>query len=87
MNPRLVLLLFGLTCLLRLPAQNVIVTGALVGNGSYADLGAAFAAINGGAQTGATIFVNIVANTNEGSVSAVLDAGTLELLPLHGRQV
>jgi hypothetical protein len=32
----------------RLSAQNVNVAGALVGNGSYATLGDAFTAINGG---------------------------------------
>lgn len=55
-------------------SQNVVVAGALFGNGTYPDLGTAFAAINGGVQTGAAISVNIIANTSE-PVSAVLNAG------------
>jgi trimeric autotransporter adhesin len=69
-----------------LNAQNVLVTGALAGNGSYPDLGAAFAAINGGAQTGATIVVSITGSTTE-PVTAVLNAGTwngLSILPTGG---
>lgn len=67
-------------------AQNVNVSGALVGNGSYATLGAAFTAINGGAQTGANIVVNIVGNTTE-SASAVLNNGgwaSLSITPSGG---
>jgi hypothetical protein len=69
-------------------SQNVNVTGALVGNGTYPDLGSAFTAINGGAQTGATILVDIVGNTTE-AVSAVLNqsAGpwaTLTISPSGG---
>ncbi len=56
-------------------AQNVNVSGALVGNGTYTTLGGAFTAINGGAQTGATIIVDIVSNTNEASATATLNAG------------
>ncbi len=56
-------------------SQNVLVTGALVGNGSYPTLGAAFAAINGGAQTGATVIVFITGNTTE-PTTAVLNQGT-----------
>ena len=59
-----------------LSAQNVNVTGALVGNGTYATLGAAFTAINGGAQTGASIVVTVVGNTTEGTASAVLNQST-----------
>lgn len=55
-------------------AQNVTVSGALAGNGSYPDLNSAFAAINGGAQTNATITVDLVGNTTE-TVSAVLNSG------------
>lgn len=55
-------------------AQNVTVSGALAGNGSYPDLNSAFAAINGGAQTNANITVDIIGNTTE-TVSAVLNAG------------
>jgi hypothetical protein len=65
-------------------AQNVAVSGAVVGNGSYLTLTAAFAAINSGSQTGATITVSILANTNEGSGTAVLNAGTwtaLQVVP------
>ncbi len=58
-----------------LVSQNVTVSGALVGNGSYPTLGAAFTAINGGAQTGASINVNIVGNTTE-LATAALNAGT-----------
>lgn len=55
-------------------AQNVTVSGALVGNGSYATLGAAFTAINGGAQTGATISITIDNSTTEATV-ATLNSG------------
>ncbi len=53
----------------------VTVAGASVGNGVYATLGAAFTAINGGAQPAAIITISITANTIE-PVSAVLNAGT-----------
>lgn len=43
----------------------VTVSGAITGNGSYADLSSAFSAINGGSQTGASIVVQITANTTE----------------------
>ncbi len=56
-------------------AQNVLVSGALVGNGSYPTLGAAFTAINGGAQTGAIIIVSITGNTTE-PVTATLNQGS-----------
>lgn len=55
--------------------QNVNVSGALVGNGTYATLSAAFTAINGGLQTGANILVSIDNNTVETSTAA-LNAGT-----------
>src|SRR5438552_2997023 len=67
--------LFGLIISNCFLGQNVTVSGALSGNGSYADLKSAFTAINGGAQTGATISVLIVGNTTE-TVSAVLNSGT-----------
>ena len=57
-------------------AQNVTVSGALVGNGSYATLTDAFAAINGGGQTGANITVSVLNDTWEGSGTALLNAGT-----------
>ncbi|MBS1492015.1 MAG: T9SS type A sorting domain-containing protein [Bacteroidetes bacterium] len=53
----------------------VDVSGALVGNGSYTTLGAAFTAINGGAQTSAVITIGISGNTSEGSATATLNAG------------
>jgi hypothetical protein len=67
----------------------VDVTGALVGNGSYATLGAAFTAINGGALGGASIVINIVGNTNEGTGSATLNQSaspwaTLTIQPSGG---
>jgi len=52
-------------------AQNVNVSGANVGNGSYATLAAAFTALNGGAQTGLTISISIIGNTAE-TVPALL---------------
>ncbi|MFN4973064.1 MAG: hypothetical protein ACK5GX_08540, partial [Bacteroidota bacterium] len=55
--------------------SQVTVTGALVGNGTYTTLGAAFTAINGGAQTGATIGISITANTDELAATATLNAG------------
>ena len=56
-------------------AQNVSVSGANVGNGSYATLGAAFTAINSGSQTGASISILITANTTE-TVTAQLNSGS-----------
>ena len=56
-------------------AQNVIVSGALVGNGSYASLSSAFTAINGGAQTGSNISIAITANTTEPVTGAILNSG------------
>ncbi|MGL4599174.1 MAG: beta strand repeat-containing protein, partial [Bacteroidia bacterium] len=67
-------------------AQNVFVSGATVGNGTYPTLGDAFIAINSGAQTGATIVVAITGNTTE-AASAVLNQGTwstLSILPIGG---
>lgn len=57
-------------------AQNVLVSGAVVGNGSYPTLAAAFAAINSGAQTNAVIHLDIIQDTYEGTASAVLNPGT-----------
>lgn len=62
-------------------AQNVVVAGALVGNGSYPTLADGFNAINGGAQTGATILVSIVGNTTE-TVTATLNQGAWTLLTI-----
>ncbi|MGB4849687.1 MAG: hypothetical protein WBP41_17310, partial [Saprospiraceae bacterium] len=58
-----------------LNAQNVLVSGAVIGNGLYPDLGSAFTAINGGAQTAAVIQVSILGNTTE-ATSATLNQGT-----------
>ena len=41
-------------------AQNVTVSGALLGNGSYPTLTAAFAALNGGSQAGTSITVSVL---------------------------
>lgn len=70
----------------KLTAQNVNVTGALVGNGTYATVGDAFSAINSGAQTGSIITVAIVGNTTE-PASAVLNAGAwsqVTIVPFGG---
>lgn len=69
-----IITLLLLLSVININAQNVTVTGAVSGNGSYPDLGSAFTAINGGVQTGATIAVSIIANTTE-AASAVLNAG------------
>lgn len=55
-------------------SQNVVVAGALVGNGSYLDLSSAFIGINSGAQTGANISITIIGNTTE-PATATLNAG------------
>jgi hypothetical protein len=83
------LVLLGLVALTSIQAtysQNVNVSGAVVGNGTYPDLGSAFTAINGGGQTGASIIVSVVGNTTE-PVTAVLNQGawvTLSILPAGG---
>ena len=56
-------------------AQNVNVSGANVGNGTYATLGAAFTAINGGSQTGANISIVTSGNTTE-TATAQLNSGS-----------
>jgi hypothetical protein len=63
-------LLVGLVLLFVATSANaqVTVSGALVGNGPYATLSAAFTAINGGAQTGANISIAISGNTTEPTV-------------------
>lgn len=65
-----------------LHAQNITVTGALVGNGSYATLGAAFNAINAGVQTGANINIYVVGNTFE-TVTAQLNQGAWNTLTIN----
>jgi hypothetical protein len=77
-----------ISCFISITAysQNVSVSGAVIGNGSYPDLGAAFTAINSGAQTGSTIVVSILASTTE-PVTAVLNQGTwstLSVIPVGG---
>jgi hypothetical protein len=74
-------LLFLVPCFMvgNLHAQNVSVAGATVGNGMYADLGSAFKAINGSAQTNDTITVSITGNTNE-SVTDTLFSNNWKLL-------
>lgn len=70
-------------------AQNVSVTGALTGNGTYGDLSSAFVAINGGSQSAANITVNISGNLTE-TVSAVLASGSwssLLIRPVGGNSV
>lgn len=67
-------------------AQNVNVTGAVSGNGTYPDMGSAFTAINSGSQTGATIVVTVTGNTTE-PVTATLNANTwatLSIMPSGG---
>jgi hypothetical protein len=69
--------LFAIAALLLVTAAlnaQVTVSGALVGNGPYTSLNAAFTAINGGAQTGATISVVLSGSTTE-TASAQLNAG------------
>lgn len=67
-------------------SQNVLVSGATIGNGLYPDVGSAFTAINSGSQTGASIVVSILGNTTE-AASAVLNQGawnTLIISPSGG---
>ena len=79
MRKSLVSLLAGLAiCFMALTAnaQNVSISGGLGGvNTTYATLTAAFAALNGTAQTSATITVSITGNTAEGTGTAILNAG------------
>ena len=55
-------------------AQNITVSGALSGNGSYPTLQAAFAALNAASQSGASVVIDIVNNTTE-TGAALLNAG------------
>ena len=59
------------------------VTNALVGNGSYNTLSAAFAAINAAAQTSANILISISANITEPSTGAVLNNGAWNSLTIQ----
>lgn len=78
-------------CLLvtEIKSQNIVVSGANVGNGTYATLGTAFTAINAGSQSGATISISIVGSTTEAS-SANLNAGTwssITITPVGARTI
>jgi trimeric autotransporter adhesin len=66
---------------LHLQAQNVQISGAVTGNGSYATVGAAFNAINAGTQTNANITILIVNNTTE-TTNATLNAGAWSQLTI-----
>ena len=66
-------------------AANVFVTDALVGNGVYPTLDAAFTAINSGAQTGANIEIDIAGDTQEPSTGAILNAGAWSSLNMQPR--
>jgi hypothetical protein len=82
------MLFFVMFSVLSVQGQNVTVTGAVTGNGSYATLNAAFTAI-GTSQAGATIGVSVVGNTTE-AASAVLGAGnwtSLTITPSGARTV
>jgi len=77
-----VLFMIGLSSALK---AQVTVSGALVGNGTTPTLAAAFSAINGGAQTGATISISVTGTTAEPATGAVLNAGawaTLSIQPV-----
>ena len=88
MDMRRSTLVFAFLFLLLLAkAQNVTVSGAVIGNGSYPNLNSAFAAINAGAQTGASITVTVVNDTWEGGSTAILNAGiwsSLTVVPSGG---
>lgn len=65
-------------------ANEISVSGALVGNGNYNNLRLAFAAINGGSQTGANIVITITASPAADNATAILnDKGwaTLKIYP------
>ncbi|MBC7588466.1 MAG: cadherin-like beta sandwich domain-containing protein, partial [Chitinophagaceae bacterium] len=71
----LALVFFSVMMVNVLTAQTVTVTGATGTAGPYTTLGAAFTAINGTAQTGNTITITISGTTNEGTATAILNAG------------
>jgi hypothetical protein len=73
----------------RTTLSQVLVSGAVTGNGRYATLAAAFTAINGGVQTG-PIIISVEGDTNEGVSSATLGAGTwtsLTITPVGPRTI
>jgi hypothetical protein len=65
---------FCLLCAQNISSQNVTVSGAVSGNGSYPTLQSAFIAINSSAQSAASITVDISASTTE-TASALLNNG------------
>ena len=69
-----------------LNAQNVVVSGAISGNGSYPDFHAAISAINASVQTGATITVSVL-YSDATSAPVTLNAGawtSLAIIPSGG---
>lgn len=75
--------LFLVPCLLitGVKAQNVQVSGAIVGDGNYVNLTAAFTALNGAAQTNANIAISILGNTTE-ATTATLNANDWKFLTI-----
>jgi hypothetical protein len=66
-----------LACLSYTSYAQVAVSGASSGiNSNYTTLRTAFAAINGASQTGNTIVITINSDTDESTLTAVLNAGT-----------
>lgn len=63
-------------------SQNVNVSGALVGNGSYPTLTSAFAAINGASQSNSNILITIVNNVIESGIPTSLNQGTWTTLTI-----
>lgn len=89
--PKLAKFASAVLCLFatQLNSQNVNVSGANAGNGTYATLGAAFTAINAGSQSGATIAISVVGNTTE-TTTANLNAGTwnsITIMPVGARTI
>ena len=62
---------------------NVIVSGAITGNGNYFTLSSALAVINSAEQGSANITVTIMANTSEPAGGAVLNEGTWTSLTIQ----
>ncbi len=74
--PFTIIIVFSLTTFNHSFSQNVSVSGAVSGNGSYPTLAAAFNALNGGAQTNAIVNILIIGNTTEPVAGAVLNNGS-----------
>ncbi|MBX7042000.1 MAG: hypothetical protein K1X85_03765 [Ignavibacteria bacterium] len=69
---------------------NVSVSGAVAGNGMYANLYSAFAEMNSAAQTGSNILIQINGNTTEPSSGITLnenDWSTLSIVPSGGSAI